>query len=60
MYCTNCDSVSTFYDSGWPEDDHDCFKRVAFLIRLIKVNKIVLTVNSCFFIVVCSNGTHHT
>jgi hypothetical protein len=60
MYCTNCDpcltrnNVSTFYDSGWPEDDHDCLKRVAFLIRL------VLTVNSCFFIVVCSNGTHHT
>jgi hypothetical protein len=48
----NC-NISTVCDTEWPADDHAWLKHVTLLIRLININinKVVLTVNKCFYVV---------
>jgi hypothetical protein len=40
-----------FFGTGWPEDDQDCLKNFALLIRLININihKVVLKKDEWFF-----------
>jgi hypothetical protein len=49
--------IFTFYDTGWPKDNHDWLKLVAFYDSNVNINKAVLTVSKYFFVALLASFT---